>query len=70
MLPRRHLFPQAAAGARTLYISDLNGYEADDKTTPESFEDQSEYPLTCAERGFAPCDPGSGRSKPSARQAS
>jgi len=31
-----------AGGARTLYISGLNGYESDGKTMPESFEDQSE----------------------------
>lgn len=29
-------------GSRTLYISGLNGYQADGKTMPESFEDQSE----------------------------
>ena len=33
---------EVAGGARTLYISGLNGYEADGKTLPESFEDQSE----------------------------
>lgn len=33
---------EVAGGARTLYISGLNAYEADGKTMPESFEDQSE----------------------------
>jgi enamine deaminase RidA (YjgF/YER057c/UK114 family) len=33
---------EVAGGARTLYISGLNGYEADGKTMPESFEAQSE----------------------------
>ena len=33
---------EVAGGARTLYISGLNGYEADGKTMPESFEGQSE----------------------------
>ena len=33
---------EVAEGARTLYISGLNGYESDGKTIPESFEDQSE----------------------------
>ena len=33
---------EVAGGARTLYISGLNGYESDGKTMPESFEDQSE----------------------------
>ena len=33
---------EVTGGARTLYISGLNGYEADGKTMPESFEDQSE----------------------------
>lgn len=33
---------EVASGARTLYISGLNGYEADGKTMPESFEAQSE----------------------------
>ncbi|HEX4986130.1 MAG TPA: RidA family protein [Burkholderiales bacterium] len=33
---------EVAAGARTLYISGLNGYESDGKTLPESFEAQSE----------------------------
>lgn len=33
---------EVAGGARTLYISGLNGYESDGKTLPESFEDQSE----------------------------
>jgi 2-iminobutanoate/2-iminopropanoate deaminase len=33
---------EVAAGARTLHISGLNGYESDGKTIPESFEDQSE----------------------------
>jgi len=32
---------EVAGGARTLYISGLNGYEKDGKTMPESFEDQS-----------------------------
>lgn len=29
-------------GARTLFISGLNGYESDGRTMPESFEEQSE----------------------------
>lgn len=33
---------EVTGGARTLYISGLNGYEADGKTLPESFEGQSE----------------------------
>ncbi|HEX7952453.1 MAG TPA: RidA family protein [Burkholderiales bacterium] len=33
---------EVAGSARTLYISGLNGYEADGKTLPESFEGQSE----------------------------
>lgn len=33
---------EVGGGARTLYISGLNGYEADGKTMPESFEAQSE----------------------------
>ena len=33
---------EVAGGARTLYISGLNGYESDGKTMPESFGDQSE----------------------------
>ncbi|CAN0411256.1 unnamed protein product, partial [Phaeothamnion confervicola] len=33
---------EVTGGARTLYISGLNGYELDGKTLPESFEDQSE----------------------------
>lgn len=33
---------EIAGGARTLYISGLNGYEADGKTLPASFEVQSE----------------------------
>lgn len=33
---------EVAGGARTLYISGLNGFEADGKTMPKSFEDQSE----------------------------
>ena len=33
---------EVTGGARTLHISGLNGYEADGKTMPESFEDQSE----------------------------
>jgi enamine deaminase RidA (YjgF/YER057c/UK114 family) len=33
---------EVSGGARTLYISGLNGYEADGKTMPESFEAQSE----------------------------
>ena len=33
---------EVASGARTLYISGLNAYEADGKTMPESFEAQSE----------------------------
>jgi 2-iminobutanoate/2-iminopropanoate deaminase len=33
---------EVRGGARTLYISGLNGYESDGKTMPESFEDQSE----------------------------
>ena len=33
---------EVTGGARTLYISGLNGYESDGKTMPESFEDQSE----------------------------
>ena len=32
---------EVASGARTLYISGLNGYLEDGKTMPESFEDQS-----------------------------
>lgn len=32
---------EVAGGARTLYISGLNGYESDGETMPESFEDQS-----------------------------
>lgn len=33
---------EVSAGARTLHISGLNGYESDGKTMPESFDDQSE----------------------------
>jgi 2-iminobutanoate/2-iminopropanoate deaminase len=33
---------EVASGARTLHISGLNGYEADGKAMPESFEGQSE----------------------------
>jgi enamine deaminase RidA (YjgF/YER057c/UK114 family) len=33
---------EVPGGARTLYISGLNGYESDGKTIPESFEAQSE----------------------------
>jgi 2-iminobutanoate/2-iminopropanoate deaminase len=33
---------EVSAGARTLHISGLNGYESDGKTIPESFEEQSE----------------------------
>ena len=33
---------EVAGGARTLYISGLNGYQSDGKTMAESFEDQSE----------------------------
>ncbi len=33
---------EVPAGARTLHISGLNGYESDGKTMPESFEEQSE----------------------------
>jgi enamine deaminase RidA (YjgF/YER057c/UK114 family) len=45
------LFPQyrayshgveVRAGARLLFISGLNGYEADGKTMPESFDEQAE----------------------------
>ena len=32
---------EVPAGARTLYISGLNGYDADGETMPESFEDQA-----------------------------
>lgn len=33
---------EVPAGARTLHISGLNGYEADGKTIPEGFEEQSD----------------------------
>jgi 2-iminobutanoate/2-iminopropanoate deaminase len=33
---------EVSAGARTLYISGLNGFEVDGKTMPESFEEQAE----------------------------
>jgi 2-iminobutanoate/2-iminopropanoate deaminase len=33
---------EVAGGARTLYIGGLNGYEADGKTLPASFDEQSE----------------------------
>lgn len=33
---------EVAGSARTLFISGLNGYQADGRTMPESFEDQSE----------------------------
>jgi len=33
---------EVAGGARTLYISGLNGYESDGKTMPESFEAQAD----------------------------
>jgi 2-iminobutanoate/2-iminopropanoate deaminase len=32
---------EVSAGARTLYISGLNGYEADGRTMPISFEEQA-----------------------------
>lgn len=33
---------EVASGSRMLFVSGLNGYEADGKTMPESFEEQSE----------------------------
>lgn len=33
---------EVSAGARTLYISGLNGFEVDGRTMPESFDEQAE----------------------------